>query len=388
MRHRDERKPGSATREVAAKRGNQRSVRRQEFRGRKARWGTSSLEKPQSSARAAKACDWVSILNGYREPNPRRSAFELAVTAGAFALIWILMWATLGFGYWLTLLIAVPAAGFLVRLFMIQHDCGHGAFFRNRSTNDWVGRVIGTLTLTPYDSWRRSHGIHHASSGNLEQRGIGDVYTLTVREYLALPRWGRLRYRLYRHPFVMFGLGPAYLFLIQHRLPVGLMRKGWQPWVSTMVTNLAIVLLVTAMIWLVGVGPFLLVQLPITLLAASIGVWLFYVQHQFEDTSWADASDWSLHEAALHGSSHYDLPHLLRWFTANIGVHHVHHLCSRIPFYRLPQVLRDHPELSKIGRLTLVESLSCVRLVLWDECRQRLISFGDLHGPQQSVGTP
>jgi len=346
------------------------------------------LEKAQSFGPVAKARDWVSILNGYRVPNPRRSAFELVITAGAFVLIWILMWATLGLGYWLTLLIAVPAAGFLVRLFMIQHDCGHGALFRDRSTNDWIGRVIGTLTLTPYDSWRLSHGIHHASSGNLEHRGIGDVHTLTVREYLALPRWGRLRYRLYRHPLVMFGLGPAYLFLVQHRFPVGLMRKGWQPWVSTMVTNLAIALLVAAMIWLVGVGPFLLVHLPITLLAASIGVWLFYVQHQFEDTSWADASAWSLHEAALHGSSHYDLPHVLRWFTANIGVHHVHHLCSRIPFYRLPQVLRDHPELSKIGRLTLVESLSCVRLVLWDESRQRLISFGDLHGPRSSVGTP
>jgi len=346
------------------------------------------LEKTQSFGQGDKARDLVTILHGYREPNPGRSAFELAITAGAFVLIWILMWATLGFGYWLTLLFAIPAAGFLVRLFMIQHDCGHGALFRGRRANDWIGRVIGTLTLTPYDSWRRSHGIHHASSGNLEHRGIGDVDTLTVREYCARPRWGRLRYRLYRHPLVMFGLGPAYLFLVQHRLPVGLMRKGWQPWVSTMVTNLAIAILVATMIWLVGVGPFLLVHLPITLLAASIGVWLFYVQHQFEDTSWTDASAWSLHEAALHGSSHYDLPLVLRWFTGNIGVHHVHHLCSRIPFYRLPQVLRDHPELARIGRIRLVESLKCARLVLWDENRQRLISFSELHAIRSFVGTP
>ena len=291
------------------------------------------------------------------------------------------MWATLEFGYLLTLILAVPAAGFLVRLFMIQHDCGHGALFRNRSTNDWAGRVIGTLTLTPYDFWRRSHNIHHASSGNLQQRGIGDIETLTVREYLALPRGRRLRYRLYRHPLVMFGIGPAYLFLVQHRLPVGLMRKGWRAWASAMATNVMIALLVVTMVWLVGLRPFLLVHLPITLIAASIGVWLFYVQHQFEDTSWADASAWRFHDAALHGSSHYDLPAVLRWFTANIGIHHVHHLCSRIPFYRLPQVLRDHPELAKVGRITLFDSLSCVRLALWDEDRRRLISIDALRPP-------
>lgn len=324
------------------------------------------------------ARDWASLLAGYREPSPRRSILELVITAGAFALTWIAMWATLGFGYWLTLLIAVPAAGFLVRLFMIQHDCGHGTLFRNRATNDWVGRVLGTLTLTPYDFWRRSHNIHHASSGNLQLRGIGDIDTLTVREYQSLSRLGRMRYRLYRHPLVMFGLGPAYLFLLRHRLPVGLMRKGWEPWMSTMLTNTVIAALAGIMIWLIGLGPFLLVHLPITIFAASIGVWLFYVQHQFEETHWSQASSWSVHEAALHGSSHYDLPNVLRWFTANIGIHHVHHLCSRIPFYRLPQVLRDHPQLAGIGRLTLLESLSCVRLVLWDEDQRRLISFGDL----------
>jgi omega-6 fatty acid desaturase (delta-12 desaturase) len=304
---------------------------------------------------------------------------ELVITLGSFAGLWLLMWATLGWGYWLTLMTAVPTAGFLVRLFMIQHDCGHGAFFRRRAANDWVGRVIGTLTLTPYDVWRRSHAMHHASSGNLEERGIGDIKTLTVREYLALSRWRRLGYRLYRNPIVMFGLGPAYLFIVQHRLPIGSMRGGLQPWLGTMATNAAIAFAIVGMMWLVGVGPFLLVHLPITLLASSVGVWLFYVQHQFEDTFWAKAPSWTLHEAALHGSSHYDLPDILRWFTANIGVHHVHHLCSRIPYYRLPRVLRDHPELRAIGRLTLGQSLGCVRLVLWDERRRRLISFGELH---------
>jgi omega-6 fatty acid desaturase (delta-12 desaturase) len=260
---------------------------------------------------------------------------------------------------------------------MIQHDCGHGAFFRHRLLNDWTGRAIGVLTLTPYDAWRRTHNIHHATSGNLERRGIGDITTLTVREYLALPRWRRLGYRLYRHPLVMFGIGPAYLFFLQHRLPIGLMRDA-ASWLSTMITNCAIALAAAGMIWAVGVVPFLLIHLPITLIGASIGVWLFYVQHQFEETVWAENADWRLTEAALHGSSHYDLPMVLRWFTANIGVHHVHHLCSRIPFYRLPQVLRDHPQLGEIGRLTLNQSIRCVRLVVWDDIRQRLISFREM----------
>ena len=289
------------------------------------------------------------------------------------------MWAILNSGYWLCLLLALPAAGFVVRLFMIQHDCGHGAFFRRRLANDWLGRVIGVVTLTPYDLWRRAHAIHHASSGNLNRRGIGDIDTLAVSEYLALSPWHRLKYRLYRHPIVMFGVGPAYLFILRHRLPLGLMRGGWEAWLSTMATNVAIAIMVATMIWLVGVGPFLLVHLPIMLLADSVGVWLFYVQHQFEDTFWAHDEGWSLHEAALHGSSHYDLPNVLRWFTANIGVHHVHHLCSRIPYYRLQQVLRDHPQLAAVGRITLFQSFRCVRMVLWDERRRRLVSFRQVH---------
>jgi len=324
------------------------------------------------------ARDWTRILARYREPNRVRSIIELVITIGALALLWTLMWKALGVSYWLCLLLAVPTAGFLVRLFMIQHDCGHGAFFRFRLANDWLGRLLGVLTLTPYDFWRRTHALHHASSGNLERRGIGDITTLTVREYLAMSRWQRLGYHLYRHPIVMFGIGPAYLFILQHRLPVGLMRGGWVPWLSTMLTNVAIGIVAATMMWLVGIGPFILIHLPIMLLGASMGVWLFYVQHQFENTFWAHDREWNLHEAALHGSSYYDLPKILRWFTANIGVHHVHHLCSKIPFYRLPGVLRDYPQLSGISRLTLFESFRCVKLVLWDESRQRLISFRDL----------
>ena len=262
-----------------------------------------------------------------------------------------------------------------MRLFMIQHDCGHGAFFHHRLANDWVGRVIGVLTLTPYDFWRRTHAVHHSTSGNLDRRGTGDIDTLTVHEYLALSRWRRLGYRIYRHPIIMFGVGSGIFVHRATPVAIGLMRAGWQPWLSAMATNVAIAAVVATMIWLVGVVPFLLVHLPIMLLAASVGVWLFYVQHQFEDTEWARDGVWNLHEVALHGSSYYDLPSVLRWFTANIGVHHIHHLCSRIPYYRLPLVLRDYPELGVIGRLTLVQSFRCVRLVLWDEGRQRLVSF-------------
>ena len=289
--------------------------------------------------------------------------------------LWVLAWAALQLGYWLALPVALVAAGFMVRLFLIQHDCSHGSFFRHHLANAWLGRAIGVLTLTPHDWWRRTHAVHHAYSGNLDRRGVGDIDTLTVEEYRALPLWKRLRYRLYRHPLVMFGVGPAYLFFLQHRLPVGLMRDGWRPWLSAMATNLAIALCAAGVIWVIGIKAFLLVHLPIMLLAASIGVWLFYVQHQFEDTSWDKDPQWSIQDAALHGSSFYDLPAVLRWFTANIGMHHVHHLSSRIPYYRLPRALRDHPELGHISRLTLRESLRCVKLVLWDENRRRLVTF-------------
>jgi omega-6 fatty acid desaturase (delta-12 desaturase) len=337
-----------------------------------------------TSSTNAKAKKWASILKRYREPNHARSVGEILITAVPFVGLWVLMWASLAWSYWLTLLVAVPAAGFLVRLFMIQHDCGHGAFFRSRRANDWVGRVLGVVTLTPYQHWRECHAVHHASSGNLDRRGIGDIDTLTVREYLNLSWLRRLRYRLYRNPLMMFGVGPAYLFLFKNRLPIGGRQAGWRAWASTSMTNVAIVLVCSGAIWVVGIGQFFLVHAPIALLAASIGVWLFYVQHQFADAYWAENGTWTLYDAALHGSSHYDLPRILCWMTANIGIHHVHHLCSRIPFYRLPNVLRDHPALAIGPKLTLVQSLSCVRLSLWHETERRLISF---HQVRDSVSS-
>jgi acyl-lipid omega-6 desaturase (Delta-12 desaturase) len=330
-------------------------------------------------AEARDARGWMQILSHYREPNLARSIIEIAITLGPLAALWALACAAYHFGFWwLSLLLALPAAGFLVRLFMIQHDCGHGAFFRHRLANDWVGRVIGVLTLTPYDYWRRMHAVHHATSGHLDRRGIGDIDTLTVHEYLSRTFWKRARYRIYRNPLVMFGVGPAYLFVLRQRLPIGMMRSGWEPWLSTMGTNVAIAVIVATLMWFIGVKTFLLVELPVIVLAGSIGVWLFYVQHQFEWTFWASEGEWNLHEAALYGSSYYDLPAILCWLTANIGVHHIHHLCSRIPYYRLPLALRDNPELRSVSRLTLRESFRCVRFALWDERRRRLVSFREI----------
>jgi omega-6 fatty acid desaturase (delta-12 desaturase) len=263
----------------------------------------------------------------------------------------------------------------LLRLFIIQHDCGHGSFLPSRSGNDWIGRALGVLTLTPYDCWRRSHSLHHAATGNLDARGFGDVDTLTVREFYGKSRSQRAMYRFYRHPLVLLGLGPAYLFLLRHRLPLGLMKAGWVYWVSAMGTNLATVLILTALVSLFGLFVTTVVFLPVLLIAASTGVWLFYIQHQFEDGHWDQSANWSFHDAALQGSSHLDLPLPLRWFTANIGVHHVHHLVSRIPFYRLPEVLKAHPGLRNMNRFTALQTLGTLRLALWDEGQRRLVTF-------------
>lgn len=335
------------------------------------------LEPTTPATEMRPARDWMHALAAYREPCRSRSILELVITAGPLFALWALAWAVMSISPWLSLALTVPAAAFLVRLFLIQHDCGHGSFFRGKAANDWVGRVLGVFTMTPYDVWRRSHAIHHATTGNLDERGIGDITTLTVKEYNQRSWFGRLRYKLYRHPLVMFGIGPAYVFLIQQRLPLGLMKSGSIYWISAMATNAAIAVVAGVMIYLIGIGPFLLVHLPTVAIAATMGVWLFYVQHQFEDTFWDEKDQWKLHDAALYGSSYYDLPPVLRWLTANIGMHHVHHLYARIPYYRLPAVLKDYPELSNVRRLTIADSLACVRLRLWDEDQRRLVSFAE-----------
>lgn len=317
----------------------------------------------------------VRELAQYRDPSLARSLWELGITLVPFLAITAIMLVAVERGYWLALLLSVPAAGLLLRLFLIQHDCGHGAFFRRRAANDWVGRCLGVLTLTPYACWQRSHALHHAGTGNLDARGFGDVDTLTVREFQSRSRFGRMVYRVYRHPLVLFGIGPAYLFLLRHRLPIGLMAGGRKYWISALGTNLATAIMLALLMAWVGVGTVLLVQLPVTLMAGSLGVWLFYVQHQFEDGYWEQDRTWSFHEAALLGSSHLELPGVLRWFTANIGVHHVHHLASRIPYYRLSEVIGDRPDLVSVNRLTINDTFRTFRLALWDEDQKRMVTI-------------
>jgi len=318
--------------------------------------------------------DWVMTLAAYREPDHLRSSFELGVSVIPFLLLWAMAWMSISVSPWIALAISLVNAGFLLRLFAIQHDCGHGSFFRRRAVSDWVGRIIGVLTLTPYDVWRRTHSIHHSSSGNLGRRGIGDIHTMTVEEYKATSRLNRIWYRLYRHPLTLFGFGPGYLFFLQNRLPLGLMGRA-RYWISAMGTNIAIAVALGAVWYFGGLMPILLVFLPTTLLAATVGMWLFYVQHQFEDTHWKPEPDWQMHDAALHGSSHYVMPKPLQWMSANIGIHHVHHLQSRIPFYRLTEVIRDHQYLGDANQMTIRESLVCARLHLWDEKSHQLVSF-------------
>lgn len=343
-----------------------------------------TIQSDAAQSRQESARQWVLKLARYREPSTWRSIFELSVTLVPFVLLWVLAWISMEVSSWLTLAIAVLNGGFLVRIFVIQHDCGHASYFQNRKASDWLGRVLGVLTLTPYDVWRRTHSIHHSHHGNLDHRGIGDVLTLTVAEYRAKGWWGRLGYRLYRHPVVLFVLGPSYIFILQNRLPVGLMRSGWRFWISAMGTNAFIAIVVGLILWLGGFMPLLLIYIPTSVMGATIGVWLFYVQHQFEETQWEKGDDWQVHDAALEGSSHYQMPAALQWMSGNIGIHHVHHLYSRIPFYRLTEVLRDHKALAEAQKLTIRQSLACVKLNLWDEKTRKLMSFRDVkrvYGP-------
>ena len=324
---------------------------------------------------------WGRLLSKYAVADNRKAAWQLVTTGGLFALAWYLMLRSLTGPYWVTLLLAVPAVGFLTRLFIFQHDCGHGSFFKSSRANNAVGTLIGVLTLTPYWYWRRTHAIHHATSGNLDRREFGDVDTLTVKEYKALSPWGRFAYRVYRHPFVLFVLGGSYQFILKHRFPFDIPANWRKEWASVMGTNLAIAGLVLLAWRLIGIERFLLVQTPIIVLMGMVGIWLFYVQHQFEDTYWRKSPEWSFHRAAMEGSSFYDLPRILHWFTGNIGYHHIHHLASRIPNYNLPACSRDVPETRHVTRLTLADSLRCARLHLWDEDEGRLVAFREAARP-------
>ena len=309
-------------------------------------------------------------------PDFKRSVRQLVTTAALFFGMLAVMATVSNRHYWLTLLLAVPAAGLLVRIFIIQHDCGHGSFFKSRTANDFLGRVLSMFTLTPYGHWSVGHAAHHASTGNLDRRGRGDVDTWTVAEYQASTPLKKLFYRLYRSPFVMVILGAPINFILLQRLPLGPAFRDRASRRSILALDAALLVLFSLACVTLGVWAVARTYLPVIIIASWIGNWLFYVQHQFEGSYWERRSDWNFHTAALDGSSYFKLPAVLRWFSGNIGLHHIHHLCSRVPNYRLQACLEAAPELDGIAKvITLRESWGCWRLALWDERRRMLVGF-------------
>lgn len=311
----------------------------------------------------------------YRKPDTWKAVAQIVTTTLPFLVLFAGMYLSLDYSYWITLALAVPTAGLLIRFFIIQHDCGHGSFFASKTANDITGRIVSVLTLTPYAYWRRAHALHHASSANLDRRGIGDISTLTVDEYRALPLLKRIGYRIYRNPFFLTMVGGVLHFLVIQRLPFTVQRQSGQMTRSVLLLNLAIVAVYGSLVYVLGWTDFLMLFAPVVLLSSAAGVWLFYIQHQFEETHWSNEGEWDRKTAAVLGSSYYDLPKVLDWFTGNIGLHHIHHLCSQIPNYRLQECMAALPELATINRLTIWESLKCANLALWDEKSKRLVSF-------------
>jgi len=304
-----------------------------------------------------------------------RASWQLANTLPPFLALWSAMaWAHHSGSYFWLLLLALPAAAFYLRLFIIQHDCSHGSFFRSSRANRWLGAFLGVITLFPFAYWKRTHNTHHATSGNLDKRVLGDIRTFTVREYAARPHWLRFCYRFYRSMPVMLGLGPFFQFVIKHRLPIGMPWSWKKEWRSVAATNL-VLLAVGALLgaWL-GWSTLFAVHLPVVLIAGALGVWLFYVQHSFENGYWARNEPWDARRAAIEGSSFYDLPAVLRWITCNIGYHHIHHLSPRIPNYHL-RAAHEAVALVAIRRLDVRASLACARMKLWDEDLGRMVGF-------------
>ena len=318
------------------------------------------------------------VTERFAVPSTPRAVYQLVNTLAVYVGCWMAALWSLDVSYLLTLLFIVPLAGASVRLFIFQHDCGHGSFLPSQRWNDIVGSVLGVVTVTPYHYWRRTHASHHATSGNLDRRGMGDIDTLTVEEYKALAPAKRLAYRLYRNPVVLLGFGAFFHFVVFHRWPTNMPPSWKTERRGVLFTNLGLALLVGVLCWAVGWERFLLVQVPTTAVSCAFGVWLFYVQHQFEDAYWRPATSWSFEEAGLDGSSYYRMPRVMQWFTGNIGIHHVHHLSSRIPNYRLEKAMRETPELQRPVELSLLSSLRCASLKLWDERTGRLVRFKDV----------
>jgi omega-6 fatty acid desaturase (delta-12 desaturase) len=320
--------------------------------------------------------DWKESVARYHTPALWRSLWQLVNTVVPYAALWYLMYVSLGISWWLTMPLAILAGGFMVRLFIIFHDCGHGSFFKSRKANDILGTLTGVLTFTPYYHWRREHAIHHATSGDLDRRGTGDLWTMTVQEYLESSRGKRFAYRLARNPFILFVAAPLFLLLVKHRFPKADAGRQERLWLYG--TTVALAGMALALIAVFGLKAYLIIQLTVLLVAGSVGFWLFYVQHQFEDGYWEHGEKWDYTTAALQGSSFYKLPRVLQWFSGNIGYHHLHHLSSRIPNYHLEKCHQSDPLFQRVPTLTLFASLKTLNFRLWDEERHRLVGYDHL----------
>ncbi|MDR0136557.1 fatty acid desaturase [Metabacillus idriensis] len=312
----------------------------------------------------------------YEKANTKASIMQIINTLGPFFILWALAYQSLSISYFLTLGFAVLAAGFLTRIFIIFHDCCHHSFFKNRKANKILGTITGVLTLFPYSQWQHDHSIHHATSSNLDKRGTGDIWVLTVDEYLAEPMWRRIAYRLYRNPLVMFGLGPTYVFLFKNRFNKKGAKRSEK--MNTYLTNALIAAAAAALCLTIGWEAFLLVQGPIFLISGSMGVWLFYVQHTFEDSYFEEDENWDYVKAAVEGSSFYKLPKPLQWLTGNIGYHHVHHLSPRVPNYRLEEAHNNTAPLQNIPTITLATSLQSLKFRLWDERSKKFVGYKEI----------
>jgi omega-6 fatty acid desaturase (delta-12 desaturase) len=318
---------------------------------------------------------WQPIVARYAKPELNRSLWQVANTLVPYFVLWGLMIWSIRYSYWITLGLSVFAAGFLMRTFIIFHDCGHGSFFKSRKANDFVGRITGFLNFTPYYRWKHDHAIHHATAGDLDRRGVGDVYTMTVQEYLAAPWWLKTGYRVMRNPFFLFGVAPLAVFLLTQRIPAK--SQGKRERASVLWTDFSLVVVISLMCWLIGWKTFLMIQLPIIWITSTIGIWLFYVQHNFDPSYWDNHEGWEFVKAGLQGSSFYKLPLILQWFSGNIGFHHIHHLSAKIPNYNLPKCYYEN-QLFHVKPLTIRASLISLSLRLYDEERKMLVGWDGL----------